>query len=90
MINKDKNTIGGIPRNCFKSLQSVGLKPSANRVSLIRECSIFGSLRIEVFKCVRQNSMQSFFLLFVDDEEKYITFTSFRSLLDYIELNFDL
>lgn len=90
MINKDKKTIGGIPSSCFKSLQSVGLKPSANRISLIRECSIFGSLRIEVYKCFWQNNMQSFFLLFVDEEERYVTFTSFKSLLDYVILNFDL
>lgn len=90
MINKEKNTIAGIPEHCFRNLQSVGLKRNAKRLALIRECSAFGCFRIEVFKVNGSNKSVSCFLLFKDESEDYIAFSSFDSLLDYIKLNFDL
>lgn len=92
MINKKKETsaIGGIPRNCFKRLAKVGLTKAANRINLIRECTQFCTIRIEVFVTNNDNQVNKVYLLFVDESNDYLAFSTFRSLLEYVMLNYTL
>lgn len=90
MINKNDNTIAGIPRNCFKRLAKIGLEKSTNRVKLIRECTHFSTIRIEVFVTEYESQESKIFLLFLDDSNDYLAFSSFNTLLEYVMLNYAL
>ena len=88
MINKESITIAGIPRNCFKRLSKVGLSKTANRVNLIRECTQFSSIRIEIYVRENNNEVSKYYLLFVDESNNYLAFTSFGALIEYLTINY--
>lgn len=90
MINKESSTIGGIPRNCFKRLAKVGLSKTANRINLIRECTQFSSVHIEIFVSDTNNEVSKYFLLFVDESSNYLAFTSFGALIEYLTINYNI
>lgn len=90
MINKNENAIGGIPSNCFKRLAKVGLTKKASRINLIRECTQFSTIRIEVFVTEGNNQVDKYFLLFIDESNDYLAFQSFSALLEYVMLNYTL
>ena len=90
MKNKNENAIGGIPRNWFKQLTKIGLTKTAYRINLVRKCTQFSTIRVEIFVTEGKNPVHKFFLLFIDESNDYIAFTSFSALLEYVMLNYTL
>lgn len=90
MINKESTAVAGIPRNCFKRLNKIGLSKTANRVNLIRECTQFSTIRIEVYVTENNNQVDKYYLLFVDESSNYLAFSSFTTLLEYVTLNYTI